>query len=145
MTNQSDRTRSSVLRTLAPAGVLWGPVAAYMAGIFVVSSISVVPSLPGGMSDKLAHALLYAGLGALAVRALARGRWAGVGSLALAGSILLATLYGVTDEIHQRFVPGRQCDVVDLAADAGGAAAAAAALWAWSIIRRFFGPQSGRA
>ena len=39
--------------------------------------------------------------------------------------VLLATLFGVTDEIHQYFVPGRQADVFDVVADAVGALAGA--------------------
>ena len=54
---------------------LWGPVVAYMAFIFALSSISHPPPLPG-QSDKLLHGLLYGGLGALFARAVAgrRGR-----------------------------------------------------------------------
>ena len=124
--------------------MLWGPVAAYMAAIFVLSSMSSVPDLPGGLSDKTAHTLVYSGLGALVVRALARGRWSAVRPVVLAAAVLAATLYGVTDEFHQRYVPGRESDLRDVAADAIGAGAAAAALWAWSIIRRFFDSQPGR-
>jgi len=36
-------------------------------------------------------------------------------------SILLAFLYGVTDEIHQSFVPGREARVRDLGFDTIGA------------------------
>jgi VanZ family protein len=45
-------------------------------------------------------------------------------------AILIAILYGVTDEIHQRFVPPRQMDPMDLGADALGATLAAGALYA---------------
>jgi VanZ family protein len=49
---------------------------------------------------------------------------------------VIATLYGVSDEIHQAFVPLRTPDVRDVIADATGAALALGAAWAWSIIRR---------
>jgi VanZ family protein len=58
--------------------------------------------------------------GFLVGRALASGRglgWAGVWAL----SFLLATLYGVTDEVHQSFVPGRNPDWRDVVADGLGA------------------------
>ncbi len=66
-------------------------------------------------ADKVGHAAAYAVLGALLT--LATGRvWL---------ALLLATLFGVTDEIHQYFVPGRQADVFDVVADAVGALAGA--------------------
>ncbi|SFL48490.1 VanZ like family protein [Paenibacillus sp. 1_12] len=38
--------------------------------------------------------------------------------------VLLCTLYGITDEFHQSFVPGRAPDVMDIRNDAIGAALA---------------------
>ena len=121
---------------------LWVPVAAYMGVIFGLSSTASLPALPAGISDKLAHTLVYSGLGALLVRALARGRWPRVTPLVLLGAVVVTVLYGVTDEVHQRFVPGRQFDLQDLVADGVGAGAAAAVVWAWGIIRRFFGSRA---
>jgi VanZ family protein len=107
-----------------------------MAFIFALSSVSDVPGLPGGMSDKTGHALLYAGLGFLLVRALARGRLAMIGAGTAVLTILIAAGYGLSDETHQLFVPGRQFDLLDLAADGVGAGVAAGLGWAWGIIRR---------
>ena len=42
--------------------------------------------------------------------------------------VLLCVLYGVTDEYHQSFVPGRAPDILDLRNDAIGAALAMIAL-----------------
>ena len=52
----------------------------------------------------------------------------------------IAALYGVVDELHQSFVPGRVCSLADLMSDALGAALAVA------ILRGASGaaPQSGR-
>ena len=44
------------------------------------------------------------------------------------GAWLLATLYGVVDELHQSFVPGRVCSFADLVSDASGAALAVVVL-----------------
>lgn len=40
------------------------------------------------------------------------------------GSWLVASAYGVVDELHQSFVPGRDCSMFDLVSDAAGAALA---------------------
>ena len=112
---------------------LWGPVILYMAVIFFVSSLSD-PPLPEGMSDKGAHWLGYVGLAGTIVRALAGGWPRRITLRVAAVAALIATAYGISDEFHQMFVPGRSADVNDLAADAIGAVAGAAACWAWGII-----------
>jgi VanZ family protein len=116
--------------------LLWLPVVTLMAAIFVVSSMPSPPA-PPGVSDKTLHAVTYAALALLTLRALADGAWAHVhlGTAVLAW--LVATIYGGTDEWHQRFTPGRHADWYDVAANAFGAAAGAGGAWAWGIIRRF--------
>ena len=115
---------------------VWGPAWATMVLIFVLSSISGLGPIPGGVGDGVAHALQYAVLAALLLRGLAGARWRGVGVRVAALAVLLATLYGVTDEAHQWFVPGRTAEVTDLVADALGAAVAAGVICGWSIVRR---------
>ena len=115
---------------------VWGPAWATMVLIFVLSSISGLGPIPGGVDDGVAHALQYAVLAALLLRGLAGARWRGVRVRAAALAVLLATLYGVIDEAHQWFVPGRTAEVTDLVADALGAAVAAGVICGWSIVRR---------
>ena len=115
---------------------VWGPAWATMVLIFVLSSISGLGPIPGGVDDGVAHALQYAVLAALLLRGLAGALWRGVKVRAAALAVLLATLYGVTDEAHQWFVPGRTAEVTDLVADALGAAVAAGVICGWSIVRR---------
>ena len=115
---------------------VWGPAWVTMVLIFVLSSISGLGPIPGGVDDGVAHALQYAVLAALLLRGVAGARWRGVGVRAAALAVLLATLYGVTDEAHQRFVPGRTAEVTDLVADALGAAVATGVICGWSIVRR---------
>jgi VanZ family protein len=115
---------------------LWSPVAIYMAAIFLLSSTARLPAPPGGLSDKQVHALVYAGLCAVTARAFARGAWRRLSARTLALAWLVTVFYGATDEWHQGFVPGRTTDLMDLAADAAGAAIAALALGACGIIAR---------
>lgn len=103
--------------------------------IFALSSVSGLPAPPGGLSDKHAHLGVYGVLCALILwgltdRSLVRTTW----TIAVS-AVGLATLYGVSDEWHQSFVPGREVSALDLAADATGAALAAGGVWAWAIIR----------
>lgn len=119
---------------------LWAPVAIYMALIFGLSSISRPPDLSTSIGDKGGHGLLYFGLAALIVRALAGGWWRSFGLRVAAAAVALSTLYGVTDEIHQIFVPPRTAELADLAADAIGSLAAVAVLYAANEIR----PRLGR-
>ncbi|GAA5336086.1 MULTISPECIES: VanZ family protein [Thermus] len=61
--------------------------------------------------DKGAHFLAYALLGLLLRLGLGRFPWA----------FLLGAAYGVVDEYHQSFIPGREAFGLDLVADALGA------------------------
>lgn len=125
---------------------LWGPVVIQMALIFVASSIPDLGPLPGP-SDKSWHSAGYALLGGLLLRAFAGGRLSGVTWPRAITAVLLTTLYGVSDEFHQTFVPGRSADRFDLLADGIGAAlaaiagGAAAAARAWGILRFPSGPE----
>jgi len=113
---------------------LWAPVVLYLALIFGLSSIANPPELPEG-SDKNLHALLYSGLGLLLVRALAGGLNRPVRLGIVLTATVLSALYGVSDEIHQYYVPPRQVEALDVVADTIGAGLAAIALYAWGIIR----------
>jgi VanZ family protein len=101
--------------------VLWGPVVVVMALIFTASSLSNPGAPPGGISDKTAHGIAYAALGASLLRALAEGRASAMSLRRILFAVALASLYGASDEFHQHFVPNRTPDVLDLAADACGA------------------------
>ena len=120
-------------RTLAFIA-LWGPVAAYMALIFVISA-QAQPPMPSQLSDKQGHSIGYAGLAVTVSRALAGGLTAGTTLPTAAAAWVIASAYGATDEWHQSFVPGRSADVRDWVADATGALLGAGACWAWGIIR----------
>ena len=103
--------------------------------IFLASSFADTPDFTEG-ADKNMHALTYAGLSGLVSRALAGG-WNRRLTIRMAlAATVISGLYGVSDEIHQLFVPPREADVLDIVADTVGAAAAAAGLYVWSGIIR---------
>ena len=93
-----------------------------MAFIFAASSVPG-SQVPAAIWDKLAHVLVYAALGAFFVLPLAQGRIAGVTGATMATAIALSFLYGLSDEVHQMFTPGRTADVYDVVADTIGASA----------------------
>ena len=113
----------------------WLPALVWAALIFGVSSLGKVPEAPSGIGDKHAHFAVYAVLAALLVWALTAAAPRRTTWRTAAFAVVLATLYGVSDEWHQSFVPGREMSGLDLVADAAGAAAAAVVLRAWAIIR----------
>lgn len=94
-----------------------------MALIFLMSSRSTVPQTPGLSSEVAAaagHVAVYGILAILVARALfpAMARFATVTLLAWSVSVL----YGISDEYHQSFVPGRFASIDDVVFDAIGAA-----------------------
>jgi VanZ family protein len=114
---------------------LWGPVLVYMGVIFALSAMPEPPA-PPGVDDKTQHFLAYGGLGLVTLRATAGGTLAGLSAPAAVAAWAIATLYGATDEWHQGFVPGRSRDLLDLRADALGAALATGVAWASAILLR---------
>jgi VanZ family protein len=104
-----------------------------MTAIFLLSHQPSLPT-PPGVGDKEMHAATYGGLAALLVRAFAGATWTGVTGARAAAAAAGAIVYGISDELHQSFVPGRTADLQDLLADAFGAACIAAVAYAWGII-----------
>lgn len=98
----------------------WVPALLWAVALFVASSRPTVPVDLGDGRDKLAHFLAYTVLGLL----LARAQTLGGHRVWLA--LVLGLAYAASDELHQRFVPGRSADLADLAADALGVAAGVA-------------------
>ena len=115
----------------------WMPVALYAGTIFYLSAQSHpeddLPSfLFEDISDKVLHAVEYAGLGVLCYRAFRWGASGQVASYALLFAIVTASLYGMTDEAHQLFVPFRESSWQDWLADTIGAVIGALS---WRFIK----------
>ena len=97
--------------------------------IFALSTMSEPPGARGGeWRSQAGHLSFYAVLGWLMVR-FAVERWqAAPRVLIVACCWALAVLYGVSDEWHQSFVPGREPALLDVVFDAAGAAFGVAVL-----------------
>lgn len=107
------------------------PAVTWMGLIFLLSARETVPKPPGfdaSLTSILGHFGVYAVLAALTWWAL--GGFAVTSRQRVAFAFGLALLYGISDEWHQSFVPGRQPDVFDVLVDAIGAAAGIA-IAAW--------------
>jgi VanZ family protein len=108
----------------------WAPVVGYAGLIFSLSALSHPEEhLPSfvikGVSDKVLHAVEFGMLALLCYRAF---RWAAgpvVARQAVVLAIVTASVYGLTDEVHQLFVPLREASWQDWLADTVGATLAA--------------------
>jgi VanZ family protein len=102
-----------------------------LAACIVAASSLSMPEMPVGLwnADKLVHFAVFGLLATATVRvpALARRAWL---------AVLLVSLFGAADEVHQGFTPGRSPDPYDWLADTLGALVAVAAYTRWPGYRR---------
>ena len=116
----------------------WLPPTAWMALIFILSAVpgDRYPRIDLPDADKGMHAILFLPLGWLLGRAMPR-RGSGPPLPFPDRQALIAigigALYGLSDEIHQLWVPHRSFSLLDLAVDILAIAAGAAA---WHIASR---------
>ena len=99
----------------------WLPVFGYVALIFVLSA---QPNLQSPFhfqnGDKLAHVLEYGGLGILLARALHGARPASAALAVSLTALLIGMAIGISDELFQAHVPGRDSNPLDFLADTTG-------------------------
>ena len=121
--NDLGTTKGTTIRNLV---WYWLPPLAWMGVIFFLSAQPDLPGLPGSLLDTLlkksGHFVVYAVLAFLWYRALSRG---GMADRAVLGLVFaIAVIYGMSDEFHQSFIPGRHPGLSDVLIDAMGAATA---------------------
>lgn len=113
------------------------PAFLWMIGIFTLSSQSRLPHAFGIPSQFMAIAGHLVAFGVLAILTA----W-GIrvdfrrSSKSVLVAFALTVLYGVSDEIHQSFVPGRHATVEDVMTDAIGAAAGLSVMYILGRWRR---------
>lgn len=106
---------------------LWLPVIAWMGAIYVVSSMpgDKLPKIDIPNIDKIAHFLEYFILSMLLMRAFTNSTKSFNLTALIILSIIITSLYGFSDEWHQKFVAGRMSDLYDFLTDSIGSIAGA--------------------
>lgn len=113
----------------------WGLVWAYCALIFFLSSLPDLTPPEQLPNDKVAHFLEYSGLGWLWARAVRTSRPGWPVLTVLLSALAFTSCYGVSDEWHQYYVPGRFASSSDALADTcGGVLGGWAYIW-WQRSR----------
>ncbi len=131
----STRTSTQITKHRIIAGVL------AVACAVVIFSLSHIPgrSLPGntGFLSYIAHFSEYLVFASLFVIAFTGGKLKTWQVIVIA--IMIASAYGVTDEFHQSFIPGRSPDPVDWLTDTVGASVGA--ILTTLVLRRIDAPE----
>lgn len=117
------------------------PAPLIIIALWILSSQSTIPIMQGPAGvDKILHLIAYT------VLAISVGLWFSKESLLkkpvriLFICIAVASVYGVIDELHQYFVAGRSCDLMDWVADTLGGITGAGVVLA--VPRIFYGKKS---
>ncbi len=110
------------MRRARLAAALWGGF------LFLVTSWPNPPAVEAGTFplDKATHFLLYGVEGFLLYRAIGWKRRPGFALSRVLAITGVMAVWGMLDELHQKWIPGRMMDSADLVADVSGATVGAA-------------------
>ena len=99
----------------------WLPIIIYCLLIFIQSSFPYPERLPKlSNMDKVANFIEYTVLGALFLRAFRTLQFKYKNRLLIVLSIIASIVYGLSDELHQYYIPYRNASFMDFAADTAG-------------------------
>lgn len=99
----------------------WLPIFLYCLLIFIQSSFPYPERLPKfHYMDKLVHFFEYAILAALFLRAFRTLPFKNKNRFIIFLSIIASIVYGLSDELHQYFIPYRNASFMDVVADTAG-------------------------
>jgi len=117
----------------------WLPLIFYCLAIYIQSDFPSPEHLPSfEFSDKVLHFFAYALMGVLFYRAYQTLQIKDNLGMLILLSVVSASLYGISDEIHQYYVPFRNADILDVMADIFGAVCGVYLyhLWMFSKYKR---------
>ena len=116
--------------------LVYVPLIIYWILLFTATSLPAahVPSFD--VSDKIKHFSAFFGLSVLlSLTLLYQSKVQLFKNYFLAGALSISSLYGLLDEVHQSFVPGRNSEFLDWVADSLGAAAGV--LIVYYLLKKF--------
>ena len=102
------------------------PLIVYWIMLFIATTVPVsnLPSV--AVSDKIKHFSAFFGLSVLlSLTLIYQSKVLLFKKYFLVAALVISSIYGLLDEIHQSFVPGRNSEFLDWVADSLGAAAGA--------------------
>jgi VanZ family protein len=100
----------------------WLPLIIYCLAIYIQSDFPSIENVPSfEFSDKFLHFFAYAIMGVLFYRAYQTLRIKDDPRMLVLLSVVSASLYGISDEIHQYYVPFRDASIYDGIANFFGA------------------------
>ena len=115
----------------------WLPPIVYCLAIFFQSSFPGPERMPDvRFLDKLLHFVAYALLGILFYRVYETLPLKNNHKLLILISISSASLYGISDEIHQYFVPSRHADMLDVIANTLGSICGVYLYYRWKVWKK---------
>jgi VanZ family protein len=98
------------------------PLIIYWIILFILTSLPSSEAITIGVNDKIEHFGAYGLLsGILYLNLHFQQKFNFLKKFPAVFTILIASFYGLLDELHQLFVPGRSADVLDWIADFSGA------------------------
>ena len=117
--------------------VCWLPLIVYCLAIYIQSSRPSPERIPDvQFFDKFLHVAAYCLLGVLFFRAYATLAFKHDKTRLILISIASAIVYGISDEIHQYFVPFRHADILDVIANSIGSICGVWFFYFWKIRKR---------
>lgn len=98
------------------------PLIIYWLILFLLTSLPSSSAITIGVSDKIGHFGAYGLLsGILYLNLFFQNKFKVLKKYPATFTVLIASFYGLLDELHQLFVPGRSAEIFDWVADFSGA------------------------
>ncbi|MDP3025246.1 MAG: VanZ family protein [candidate division Zixibacteria bacterium] len=132
--NLSDNGSQEEDKPMLKKGIPYAWLAlAYAVLILIISSIPDLspPQLGFEYQDKLYHFIEYSIFSVFLFFALLNSSKDFLRKNVLLISLLIGASFAILDELHQKFIPGRQADVLDFTADFVGVALIQICFWVY--------------